>query len=120
RTNKATQKVALQKHITYNISETLQRRECLQNTVSQASQVSINRDDSGESLKENFSDSKSLLSDKSQYTNDLEYNFFITSDMSSSSDQLSVTEEIELQIEEEKNFNQIIVDSGINFQPLSG
>ncbi|CAG8835771.1 5992_t:CDS:1, partial [Cetraspora pellucida] len=119
-TNKATRKVALRKRITYNISETLQRGECSQNTVSQASQVSINGDDSGESLQENFSDSESLLSDKSQHTNDLEYNSSMTSDTSSSSDQLSVTEEIELQTEEEKNFNQIIVDSGIDFQPIPG
>ncbi|CAG8644297.1 4978_t:CDS:2, partial [Cetraspora pellucida] len=94
--------------------------QALQNTVSQASQVSINGDDSGESLQENFSDNESLLSDKSQHTNDLEYNFSMASDTSSSSDQLSVTEEIELQTEEEKNFNQIIVDSGIDFQPLPG
>ncbi|CAG8777409.1 2947_t:CDS:1, partial [Cetraspora pellucida] len=127
---------ALRKHITYNISETLQRGECsqntvsqalqnnvsqaLQNNVSQALQVSINRDDSDESLQENFSDSESLFSDKSQHTNDLKYNSSMASDMSSSSDQLSVTEEIKLQTEEEKNFNQIIVDSEIDFQPLPG
>ncbi|CAG8810846.1 5350_t:CDS:2, partial [Cetraspora pellucida] len=57
--------------------------EDLQNTVSQASQVSINRDNSGESLQENFFDSKSLLFDKSQHTNDLKYNSFMTSDTSS-------------------------------------
>ncbi|CAG8826396.1 4840_t:CDS:1, partial [Cetraspora pellucida] len=60
---------------------------------------------SGESLQENFSDSESLFSGKSQHINNLEYNSSMASDTSSSSDQLSVTEEIELQMEEEKNFN---------------
>ncbi|CAG8657788.1 4806_t:CDS:1, partial [Cetraspora pellucida] len=104
---------ALQKCITYNISKILQREECsqnsvsqaLQNTVSKASQVLINEDDSGKSLQENFSDSKSLLSNKSQHTNNLKYNSSMASDTSSSSDQLLVTEKIKLEIEEEKNFN---------------
>ncbi|CAG8715210.1 10888_t:CDS:2, partial [Cetraspora pellucida] len=104
------------------VSQALQNNvsQALQNNVSQASQVSINGDDNGESLQENFSDSESLFSDKSQHINDLKYNSSMASDTSSSSDQLLVTEEIELQTEEEKNFNQIIVNSRINFQPLPG
>ncbi|RIB05185.1 hypothetical protein C2G38_2047811 [Gigaspora rosea] len=42
------------------------------------------------------------------------------SDMLSSSDQLTNIEEVELEIEGAKEFRQTIVDSGIDFQALSG
>ncbi|CAG8597938.1 2777_t:CDS:2, partial [Cetraspora pellucida] len=64
----------------------------------QALQVSINRDDSGESLQENFSDSECLLSDKSQYTNDLEYNSSIASD--------SLVAVISCQLQKKLNYKQ--------------
>ncbi|CAG8563259.1 4437_t:CDS:2, partial [Cetraspora pellucida] len=118
--------------------ETIQREECSQNTVSQASLVSINGDDSSESLQENFSDNESLQEnffdseslqenfsdneslqgsffERSQH-NDFECNSSVVSDTSSGSDQLSIIEDIGLQTEE--NFNEIIVDSRIDFQPL--
>ncbi|CAG8717838.1 1832_t:CDS:1, partial [Cetraspora pellucida] len=102
------QKVILQKHI----------QSCPQNNV--------------ESLHEYFSDSESSQENffyRSQHiddfeygffialdtSDDLEYNFSMTLDMSNSSVQSAVTKEIELQIEEENEFRQIIVDSGIDF-----
>ncbi|CAG8588679.1 14869_t:CDS:2 [Cetraspora pellucida] len=111
------------------------RQECSQNTVSQASLVLINRDDSSESLQENFSDNESLQKnffdskslqenfsnneslqgsffERSQH-NDFECNSSVVLDTSSGSDQLSIIEDIGLQTEE--NFNEIIVDSRIDF-----
>ncbi|RIB25024.1 hypothetical protein C2G38_2279499 [Gigaspora rosea] len=44
----------------------------------------------------------------------------MASDMLSSSDQSTNTEEVELEIEGAKEFRQTIVDSGINFQALPG
>ncbi|CAG8749383.1 11526_t:CDS:1, partial [Cetraspora pellucida] len=78
-----------------------------------------------ESLHEYFSDSESLQENffyRSQHIDNFEYGFFIASDtsddlecnfstasdMSNSSVQSAVTEEIELQMEEENEFRQII------------
>ncbi|CAG8460998.1 36581_t:CDS:2 [Racocetra persica] len=97
-------------------------------------EISISdKDDSSKSLQKNFFNGESLhlqdnfsdieqedFSEKSQYINDdLECSSFIASDTSSSSNQSTSTEDFELQMEEEKKFNQIIVDSGLDFQPLS-
>ncbi|CAG8736218.1 16695_t:CDS:2, partial [Gigaspora rosea] len=107
RTKKKIQKVVLRKRITLNISGHIQREECSQNTVSQASLGPINGEDdssSSASFQENFSN-------RSQHIN----NYHNTS---SSDDQSTITEE-ELQMGK-KEFKQIIVDSGIDFQALPG
>ncbi|CAG8474651.1 hypothetical protein C2G38_2036499 [Gigaspora rosea] len=132
-TNKKIQKVVLRKRITSNISGHIQREECSQTTVSQASLGPINGEDDSSScasFQKNFSNrsqhinnyhseddsngSDSLQYDRSHHINDvLEYNFFTASDTSSSDDQSTITEE-ELQMRE-KEFEQIIVDSGMDF-----
>ncbi|CAG8771075.1 12209_t:CDS:2, partial [Racocetra fulgida] len=67
-----------------------------------------------EGLQENFSDIKSLLenfSDRNQHINDnLECSLSMTSDTSSNNGQATDTEK----------FKQVIADSRIDFQPLSG
>ncbi|CAG8778780.1 6274_t:CDS:2, partial [Racocetra fulgida] len=87
----------------------LLKEECSQNTISQASPVSINDGEDSESLQENFSDIESFQEDffdieslqedffnRSQHVNDdLECGFSMASDTSSCSDQLTIAEEIE-------------------------
>ncbi|CAG8783654.1 17654_t:CDS:2, partial [Gigaspora rosea] len=133
RTNKATQKVVLRKHITSNLQREDYSQSHLQSTISQVSLVPVNsRDNSSEDLQKNFSGSKDLQENFSD-SEDLQENFsdseslqehFSDSanseNMSNSSDQSAVTEDIELQTEREKDIRQIVVDSGVDFQLLLG
>ncbi|CAG8702869.1 13507_t:CDS:1 [Funneliformis caledonium] len=115
-----TQRIALQKRITTNISSVIQREECSQARILYDSQNNINQilpnllnceDDNSESLED--------LSDKSQYTNyetssdfhDFVSNFSTASDTLSNDDRSMIIEEIERIIEP----TQTIVDSETDF-----
>ncbi|CAG8782872.1 8190_t:CDS:2, partial [Gigaspora rosea] len=136
----------LRKCIRSNISGCIQREKdlqphesyILQNTASHALLGTINDEEdisNSDSLQKNLSDrdqhinnycstnSEDCSSDSDSFQENFSYRNqlkFMASNMLSSSNQLTNTEEVELEIEDAKEFRQTIVDSGIDFQVLPG
>ncbi|RIB19490.1 hypothetical protein C2G38_2181666 [Gigaspora rosea] len=134
----------LRKCIRSNISGCIQREKdlqphesyILQNTASHALLGTINDEEdisNSDSLQKNLSDrdqhinnycstnSEDCSSDSDSFQENFSYRNqlkFMASNMLSSSNQLTNTEEVELEIEDAKEFRQTIVDSGIDFQQL--
>ncbi|CAG8806840.1 23420_t:CDS:2, partial [Gigaspora rosea] len=116
RTKKVTQKVGLRRRIAHKSSSQIQNEfaqphtyHASQDIRNQASLHSENYEDySNESLQRSFSE------ENQQVNNDFECSFSMDSDMSSSESDMLSNESDTLKV------TQTIVDSEINFQPLSG